>query len=75
MVGVVKMSQIIEIIKKNELLGKVATRGEQMKMELEELDLVQGVSGRGVNITLQLTQDSNEVANKLLKKGIIAGES
>lgn len=75
MVGVVKMSQIIEIIKKNELLGKVATRGEQMKMELEELDLVQGVSGRGVNITLQLTQDSNEVVNKLLKKGIIAGES
>ena len=75
MVGVVKMSQIIEIIKKNDLLGKVATRGEQMKMELEELDLVQGVSGRGVNITLQLTQDSNEVANKLLKKGIIAGES
>ena len=75
MVGVVKMSQIIEIIKKNDLLGKVATRGEQMKMELEELDLVEGVSGRGVNITLQLTQDSNEVANKLLKKGIIAGES
>lgn len=69
------MSQIIEIIKKNDLLGKVATRGEQMKMELEELDLVEGVSGRGVNITLQLTQDSNEVANKLLKKGIIAGES
>lgn len=67
------MSQIIDTVKKNGLLGKISARGQQMKEELKDLSMVDEVKGKGVNITLQLNRDVEEIRHKLHQKGICTG--
>lgn len=43
-----------------------------MKLELEEVKVVDSVKGKGVNMLLQLTRDAAEIAAALHKQGICA---
>lgn len=69
------MKVVLETIEKDKLMAHAAALGEWLKMELQQVEGVKEVRGRGLMLGIQLACKAITVQQQLLEKGFVTGTS